>query len=288
MPANSSSPAFRRRPLEPWRRRPPATSRLAPPRCPAGPGRADRPGPRPAWPPTRRRDPPPRRPQRRSPRCPRPRRRRPRPADRWSGRRIPGSSRPCRPPGSQPHAACPRIRPNPTRLPSPYPRPGRSHPRRGTTYPRWGTTCSLSRRMWSRSSRSSTCKYTVPAPIAPKDRSRSTTSSGVPAAPLARNSSGWRPIDLARRVTSASSIPHRRPAPPTVPTWPGPGRDFRRRRAPGRTAPWCRRARRRARLNSSAKVAANRGVRLGPPPPTINGGWGRWVGLGRAGLSFTR
>jgi hypothetical protein len=41
-------------------------------------------------------------------------------------------------------------------------------------------------------------------------------------------------------------------------------------------------------LNSWAKVAASRGVRLGPPPPTMTGGPGACTGFGSAGLSDSR
>ena len=39
------------------------------------------------------------------------------------------------------------------------------------------------------------------------------------------------------------------------------------------------------RLNSDAKRAARRGVRFGPPPPMMIGGWGLCTGFGSAGES---
>src|SRR5271166_1667327 len=40
-------------------------------------------------------------------------------------------------------------------------------------------------------------------------------------------------------------------------------------------------------LNSSANVAASRGVRRAPAPPRRTGGRGRWAGFGSAGESFS-
>jgi hypothetical protein len=40
-------------------------------------------------------------------------------------------------------------------------------------------------------------------------------------------------------------------------------------------------------LNSSANLAASRGVRRAPPPPRRTGGRGRWAGFGSAGESFS-
>ena len=39
-------------------------------------------------------------------------------------------------------------------------------------------------------------------------------------------------------------------------------------------------------LSSAANRAASAGVRRGPCPPTMIGGWGTCRGLGKAGLSF--
>ena len=77
----------------------------------------------------------------------------------------------------------------------------------------------------------------------------------------------------------------RRPGRPSRPASPGRGRPPRRPRGPGRTGARCPPPGGTATLNSSAKRAASRGVRLGPPPPTMTGGRGRWTGLGSAGLS---
>ena len=96
--------------------------------------------------------------------------------------------------------------------------------------------------------------------------SRATTSSGVPATPLARSSSALRPMLAARRSTSASLAPQQ-----TV--WAADSRSV-----PGSRPLSLQAARTRAnwasvsasdekgRLNSSAKVAARRGVRLGRRP----------------------
>ena len=59
---------------------------------------------------------------------------------------------------------------------------------------------------WSRSARSSTWRYSLEAPISANSRSLAIASEGVPATPLARSSSGSRPIVAALRANLASSV----------------------------------------------------------------------------------
>ena len=60
---------------------------------------------------------------------------------------------------------------------------------------------------WSRSCRSSTCRYTRSAPISANSASLAATSPGVPPTPFSRKSAGSQPIAAARRRNSASSLP---------------------------------------------------------------------------------
>src|SRR5439155_4334552 len=68
------------------------------------------------------------------------------------------------------------------------------------------TSAAMSRRC-SRSDTSRTWRFAASAPAVSNARSVSTTSSGRPAAPFARSSSGSRPMAFARRRNSASSRP---------------------------------------------------------------------------------
>ena len=115
---------------------------------------------------------------------------------------------------------------------------------------------------------------------------RSTISLGVPASWLFRSRArGW-PMAAARRSSSASSRPQQ-----TV--------RARERRSVDGSRPAVMQAAStfalmvrtsasgaNGTLNSSAYVAASRGVVLAPSPPTMTGGCGSWNGRGSAGFAL--
>src|SRR5579875_3133129 len=141
---------------------------------------------------------------------------------------------------------------------------------------------------WSRSARSSSCRYTRCTPAAANGPRRSTISAGVPTSgELERISASSRPMAAARRVSSASS----RPAQSTNAAEYVIESGERPTESTASATRWYWAATvsslANGTLNSSAKVAASAGVRRVPSPPMMIGGCGRCTGLGSAGQSHS-
>src|SRR5262249_60218864 len=112
-------------------------------------------------------------------------------------------------------------------------------------------------------------------------------AGGAPATPAASRSAPVPPIAAARRATSALVRPQHTVWPAEYTSEPGsrPAAAQASRTRPNAALVSSRPT--KTMLYSSANLAASRGVRRGPLPPTRIGGRGRWAGLGRAGESVS-